>query len=64
MDRPRSPLGVHACPGRAPIKPPESLEPRERRPECTSRRVPPKGGHPFHNTCADNRLPKRGRAPC
>lgn len=30
------------------------LEPRERRPECTPKRVPPKGGHPFHNTCADN----------
>lgn len=37
-----------------PPKPPESLEPRERRPECTPRRVPPKGGHPLHNACADN----------
>lgn len=38
-----------------PPEPPESsLGPRERRPECTPRRVPPKGGHPFHNTCADN----------
>ncbi|HEX8705239.1 MAG TPA: DUF6310 domain-containing protein [Myxococcaceae bacterium] len=33
---------------------PPDLEPRERRPECTPRRVPPKGGHPFHNKCADN----------
>jgi hypothetical protein len=33
---------------------PPGLEPRERRPECTPRRVPPKGGHPLHNTCADN----------
>ncbi|HLL02457.1 MAG TPA: DUF6310 domain-containing protein, partial [Myxococcaceae bacterium] len=33
---------------------PPSLEPRDRRPECTPRRVPPKGGHPFHNQCADN----------
>jgi hypothetical protein len=38
-----------------PPEPPESsLGPRERRPECTPRRVPPKGGHPFHNACADN----------
>jgi hypothetical protein len=37
-----------------PPEPPESLEPRERRPECIPRRVPPKGGHPFHNACADN----------
>jgi Family of unknown function (DUF6310) len=33
---------------------PPDLEPRDRRPECTPRRVPPKGGHPFHNECADN----------
>jgi hypothetical protein len=33
---------------------PPGLEPRDRRPECTPRRVPPKGGHPFHNKCADN----------
>jgi hypothetical protein len=33
---------------------PPDLEPRDRRPECTPRRVPPKGGHPFHNKCADN----------
>jgi hypothetical protein len=38
-----------------PPQPPESsLGPRDRRPECTPKRVPPKGGHPFHNTCADN----------
>jgi hypothetical protein len=37
-----------------PPEPPESTEPRDRRSECTPRRVPPKGGHPFHNTCADN----------
>ncbi len=38
-----------------PPEPPEtSLGPRERRPECIPRRVPPKGGHPFHNTCANN----------
>ncbi|KFE72522.1 hypothetical protein DB31_0785 [Hyalangium minutum] len=29
------------------------MEPHDRRPECTPRRVPPKGGHPFHNKCAD-----------
>lgn len=33
--------------------PPESPEPRERRPECVPQRVPPKGGHPWHNECAD-----------
>jgi hypothetical protein len=38
-----------------PPQPPESsLGPRERRPECTPKRVPPKGGHPLHNACADN----------
>ena len=37
-----------------PGPPDSSLEPREPRSECTPRRVPPKGGHPFHNTCADN----------
>jgi hypothetical protein len=37
-----------------PPEPPDSTDPRDRRPECTPRRVPPKGGHPFHNTCADN----------
>ncbi len=35
-----------------PPEPPD-LEPSERRPECTPRRVPPKGGHPLHNKCAD-----------
>ncbi|MDY7229276.1 DUF6310 domain-containing protein [Hyalangium rubrum] len=44
-----SPLGRDG----APPDPPD-LEPRARRPECTPRRVPPKGGHPFHNECADN----------
>jgi hypothetical protein len=34
--------------------PPASAEPMERRPECTPRRVPPKGGHNGHNECADN----------
>ena len=33
---------------------PTDLEPRGRRPECTPKRVPPKGGNPFHNKCADN----------
>jgi hypothetical protein len=33
---------------------PPDLEPHDRRPECTPKRVPPKGGHPFHNKCADN----------
>jgi hypothetical protein len=37
-----------------PPNPPESLEPRDRGPQCTPRRVPPKGGHSLHNTCADN----------
>jgi hypothetical protein len=37
-----------------PPEPPASLEPSERRPECTPRRVPPKGGHPLHNACANN----------
>jgi hypothetical protein len=38
-----------------PPRPPDSsLEPREPRSECTPRRVAPKGGHPFHNACADN----------
>ena len=37
-----------------PPEPPERPDRRERRPECTPKRVPPKGGHPFHNTCADN----------
>jgi hypothetical protein len=37
-----------------PPQPPISQDPRERRPECTPRRVPPKGGHPLHNACADN----------
>jgi hypothetical protein len=37
-----------------PPRPPESQDPRERRPECTPRRVPPKGGNPLHNVCADN----------
>jgi hypothetical protein len=32
---------------------PPDLEPRDRRPECTPRRAPPKGGHPLHNKCAD-----------
>jgi hypothetical protein len=36
-----------------PPVPPEPLE-RERRPECTPRRVPPKGGNALHNKCADN----------
>ncbi|XXF77648.1 DUF6310 domain-containing protein [Myxococcaceae bacterium GXIMD 01537] len=36
-----------------PPEPPDSLE-RELRPECIPRRVPPKGGHRFHNECADN----------
>jgi hypothetical protein len=36
-----------------PPEPPEASEPRERS-ECTPRRVPPKGGHPLHNRCADN----------
>ena len=36
------------------MAPPPSSDPSERRPECTPRRVPPKGGHPLHNTCADN----------
>jgi hypothetical protein len=35
---------------------PPGLEPRERRPECTPRRVPPKGGNNLHNKCAD-RIP-------
>jgi hypothetical protein len=34
--------------------PPLSSDPSDRRPECTPKRVPPKGGHPFHNECADN----------
>ncbi len=34
--------------------PPVSSEPWESRPECTPRRVPPKGGHDGHNKCADN----------
>jgi hypothetical protein len=34
--------------------PPASSDPTERGPECTPRRVPPKGGHPGHNECADN----------
>ncbi|MFL5350422.1 MAG: DUF6310 domain-containing protein [Hyalangium sp.] len=34
--------------------PPQSPDPSDRGPECTPRRVPPKGGHPFHDTCADN----------
>ena len=34
--------------------PPVSSDPSDRRPECTPRRVPPKGGHPFHDACADN----------
>lgn len=34
--------------------PPGALEPLERRPECTPKRVPPKGGHPLHDQCADN----------
>ncbi|RKH50189.1 hypothetical protein D7Y23_14360 [Corallococcus sp. AB050B] len=33
---------------------PPGLEPRDRPPECTPRRIPPKGGHPLHNKCADN----------
>lgn len=33
---------------------PPGLEPRDDRPECTPKRVPPKGGHPLHNQCADN----------
>lgn len=37
-----------------PQPPSSSLGPRERRPECTPKRVPPKGGHPLHNACADN----------
>ena len=37
-----------------PPGPPEAPEPQERRSDCTPRRVPPKGGHPFHNACADN----------
>jgi hypothetical protein len=41
--------------GRPPPLPPEPLE-RERRPECTPRRVAPKGGNKLHNTCAD-RIP-------
>jgi hypothetical protein len=36
-----------------PPEPPD-LDPSDRRPECTPRRIPPKGGHPFHNKCADN----------
>ncbi|NNC21945.1 hypothetical protein HRD49_36195 [Corallococcus exiguus] len=36
-----------------PPGPPSSAEPRERRPECIPKRVPPKGGHPLHNRCAD-----------
>ncbi|MHA7628212.1 DUF6310 domain-containing protein [Corallococcus sp. M7] len=39
-----------------PPKPPNSTESRERRPECTPKRVPPKGGNPLHNKCAD-RIP-------
>ncbi|MDY7230929.1 DUF6310 domain-containing protein [Hyalangium rubrum] len=35
---------------------PSDLEPRERRPECTPKRVPPKGGNNTHNRCAD-RIP-------
>jgi hypothetical protein len=35
-----------------PPLPPEPL-PRERRPECKPRRVPPKGGNKLHNRCAD-----------
>jgi hypothetical protein len=34
--------------------PPQSPDPSDRRPECTPIRVPPKGGHPGHNACADN----------
>jgi len=34
--------------------PPGGSEPSDRRPECTPRRVPPKGGHDGHNECADN----------
>jgi hypothetical protein len=34
--------------------PPPPSDPLERRPECTPRRVPPKGGHPLHNMCADH----------
>jgi hypothetical protein len=37
-----------------PPEPPDSQDPRDRRPECTPRRVPPKGGNALHNTCADN----------
>lgn len=37
-----------------PQPPGSSLGPRERRQECTPKRVPPKGGHPLHNACADN----------
>lgn len=32
----------------------DSMEPRERGPECIPKRVPPKGGNSVHNTCADN----------
>lgn len=37
-----------------PPDPPISSDPRDRRPECTPKRIPPKGGHPLHNACADN----------
>ncbi|MDY7227606.1 DUF6310 domain-containing protein [Hyalangium rubrum] len=37
-----------------PPQPPASPDPRERRSECTPKRVPPKGGNSLHNTCADN----------
>jgi hypothetical protein len=33
---------------------PPLSDPSDRRPECTPRPVPPKGGHPGHNACADN----------
>ncbi|MGE6756486.1 DUF6310 domain-containing protein [Corallococcus interemptor] len=36
-----------------PPRSPSSTEPRERRPECIPKRVPPKGGNPLHNACAD-----------
>lgn len=37
-----------------PPGPKDPLAPAERRPECVPRRVPPKGGHPLHNRCADH----------
>jgi hypothetical protein len=49
----RQPEGSPSGGNRPPPVPPEALEPRERRPECTPVRVKPKGGNSLHNQCAD-----------